>query len=176
MSEQSTRKQKLAGIKAEFQARYEMEMDDWSAMILLDNQAQFQRMDQQLTSVLEQNSRLNSKIRESIKTVQFSSILEAFVHGLGRGIPYSVAGLALGILYYVYMSTYVDYQQLQKFVSTYKNAADYQMLISEGETETKAGIKYLILKPSNPGEFAFGKSYEFDTRRKLVKVPLKTEN
>ncbi|GGH26806.1 hypothetical protein GCM10007423_12080 [Dyadobacter endophyticus] len=176
MSSESISKQTLARIKAEYLARYEIEMDDWSAIILLDNQAQFQNMDSQLRAVLDENKKLSGKIKDSVKTIQFNSIWEAFIHGLGKGLPYSITALVLGILYYVYMSTYVDYQRIEDFVSAYENAPDYVALIREGETETSGGIKYLILSPSKRGKYAFGKSYEFDSRRKLVKVPLQRKN
>jgi hypothetical protein len=172
MSSQPINRQTLARIKAEYLARYEIEMDDWSAIILLDNQTQFQNMDSQLRAVLDENKKLSGKIKESVKTIQFKSVLEAFIHGLGKGLPYSITALVLGILYYVYMSTYVDYQRIEDFVSAYKNVSDYQALIREGETETTGGIEYLILSPSKRGKYVFGKSYEFDSRRKLVKVPL----
>ena len=176
MSSQPINRQTLARIKAEYLARYEIEMDDWSAIILLDNQAQFQNMDNQLRGVLDENKKLSGKIKDSVKTIQFNSILEAFMHGLGKGLPYSITALVLGILYYVYMSTYVDYQRIEDFVSAYKNAPDYVALIRAGETETSGGIEYLILSPSKRGKYVFGKSYEFDSRRKLVKVPLRRKN
>jgi hypothetical protein len=176
MSSELTSKQTLARIKAEYLARYEIEMDDWSAIILLDNQAQFQNMDSRLRAVLDENKKLSGKIKDSVKMIKFNSIWEAFIHGLGKGLPYSITALILGILYYVYMSTYVDYQRIEDFVSAYKNVSDYQALIREGETETSGGIEYLILSPSKHGKYVFGKSYEFDSRRKLVKVPLRREN
>lgn len=176
MSSQPINRQTLARIKAEYLARYEIEMDDWSAIILLDNHAQFQNMDSQLRAVLDESKQLSGKIKDSVKTIQFNSILEAFMHGLGKGLPYSITALVLGILYYVYMSTYVDYRRIEDFVSAYKNALDYVALIREGETETSGGIEYLILSPSKRGKYVFGKSYEFDSRRKLVKVPLQRKN
>ncbi|WP_149244304.1 hypothetical protein [Dyadobacter sp. 32] len=176
MSNETTSKQTLARIKADYLARYEIEMDDWSATILLDNQVQFQNMNSQLTAVLDENQKLSGKIKDSVKTIQFNSILEAFIHGLGKGLPYSITALFLGILYYVYMITYIDYQRTIDFVSAYKNVSDYQLLIQEGKTETTAGIQYLVLSPSKNGKYEFGKSYEFDSRRKLVKVPLQRKN
>lgn len=125
-------KQSLAMIKAEYLARDEIEMDDWSAIILLDNQAQFQNMDSQFRAVLDENKKMSGKIKDSVRTVQVNSILEAFIHGLGKGLPYSITALVLGILYYVYISTYVDYQRVEYFVSAYKNAPDYVALIREG--------------------------------------------
>ncbi|SDG29971.1 hypothetical protein SAMN04487996_11782 [Dyadobacter soli] len=74
------------------------------------------------------------------------------------------------------MSTYVDYQRIEDFVSAYKNAPVYAALIREGETETSCGIEYLILSPSKRGKYVFGESYEFDLRRRLVKVPLRRKN
>ena len=133
-------------------------------------------MDNQLRAVLDESKQLSGMIKDSVKTIQFNSILEAFIHGLGKGLPYSIAALVLGILYYVYMSTYVDYQRIEDFVSTHENAPDYVAMIREGETETSGGIEHLILSPSKHGKYVFGKSYEFDPRRKLVKVPLQREN
>jgi len=176
MSSETFNNQTLARIKAEYLARHGMELDDWSALILLDNQAQFRTMGDQLQNVLEENRKLSNKIKESVKTVQFTSILEAFIYGIGQSLPYSVTGLVLGILYYVYMSTYVDYDKIKEIVKRYENVADYEQLIHQGITETDDGIEYLILKPSKDGKYVFGESYEFDQKRKLVKVPLKRKN
>jgi hypothetical protein len=176
MSSETFNKQTLATIKADYLARHGMELDDWSALILLDNQAQFQNMGNQLTIVLEENRKLSSKIRESVKTVQFTSIREAFIYGIGQSLPYSVTGLLLGIIYYVYMSTYVEYDNIKAIVKRYENVADYEQLMREGLTEIDDGIEYLILKPSKDGKYIFGESYEFDQKRKLVKVPLKRKN
>ena len=176
MSNETFRSQTLAGIKADYLARHGMELDDWSGLILLDNQAQFKKMGAQLTSVLEENRKLSSKIQESVKSVQFTSKLEAFIYGIGQGLPYSVTGLVLGIMYYVYMSTYVEYDNIKAVVKRYENVADYEQLIRKGLTETDDGIEYLILKPSRDGKYVFGESYEFDQNRKLVKVPLKRTN
>jgi len=176
MSSEKFNRQTLVRIKAEYLARHGMELDDWSALILLDNQAQFQKMGDQLTGVLDENRKQSSKIRESVKTVQFTSILGAFIYGIGQSLPYSVTGLVLGILYYVYMSTYVEYDNIKEVVKRYENVADYEQLIQQGLTETDDGIQYLILKPSKDGKYVFGESYEFDQKRKLVKVPLKRKN
>ncbi|WP_176885110.1 hypothetical protein [Dyadobacter soli] len=55
ISSQPINRQTLARINAEYLTRDEIEMDNWSAIILLDNQAQFQNMDSQLRAVLDEN-------------------------------------------------------------------------------------------------------------------------
>ncbi|CAG4993644.1 hypothetical protein DYBT9275_01206 [Dyadobacter sp. CECT 9275] len=56
-------------------------------------------MDIQLRVVLDDNKKLSGKIQDSI-------------YGLGKGLPYSITALIPGMLCYVYITMYVDYQRI----------------------------------------------------------------
>lgn len=164
----------LSQIKADLLARYNLEMDDWTAMVMAENDARFERMNEQLMENQKESQRLNERFKGSVNTIHFKSTLDAFVYGIGRSLPYSITALVFTMLSYVYMSTYKDYKDIRAFVQLYENAFDYQFLISKGKTQTDDGIQYLILKPSKEGKYTFGESYEFDSKRKVVKVPLQS--
>lgn len=166
--------QDLIRIKAAYQLRYGIQMDDWSAVLFTEHQRQFDHMKAQLNQSLKDNQLIREKFKTSVKPVQFDSLLEAFVHGLGRSLAPSLSALVLGILTYVYITTSKDYQDREDFVRRYENVFDYELLIRLGKTETEDGIQYLILQQSKNGKYIFGQSYEFDSKRKLVKVPLQS--
>lgn len=174
MTDQTPLQQKeLLLIKADYLARYGMEMDDWTAITMLDNQVQFDKMNMQLLANLRENKRLSETFKGSIKQIHFGSKPEAFRYGFGRSLPYAVCSLILGIFFYVYMSTYKDYENLKDTVRSYRNVTSYEYLISQGELTKDDGVVYLILKPVKKGRHIFGQTYEFDERQKVVKVPLK---
>ncbi|MEO6685518.1 MAG: hypothetical protein ABIN24_06115, partial [Dyadobacter sp.] len=76
--------QDLIRIKAAYQFRYGIQMDDWSAVLFTEHQRQFDHMKAQLNQSLKENQLIREKFKTSVKPVQFDSLLQAFVHGLGR--------------------------------------------------------------------------------------------
>lgn len=160
-------------IKADYLARYGMEMDDWTAITMLDNKIEFDKMNIQLMANQRENKRLSETFKGSIKQIHFTSKPVAFRYGLGRSLPYAVCALILCILCYVYMSRYKDYQNLEETVRTYGNISSYENLTSHGTLTEDEGVVYLILKPVKKGKHIFGQTYQFDERQKVVKVPLK---
>jgi hypothetical protein len=174
MTDQASRQEKqLLLIKADYLARYGMEMDDWTAITMLDNKIEFDKMHIQLLANQRENKRLSETFKGSIKQIHFTSKPEAFRYGLGRSLPYAICSLILGILCYVYMSTYKDYENLKETVRSYRNVSSYENLISQGTLTEDEGVVYLVLKPVKKGKHIFGQTYQFDERRKVVKVPLK---
>jgi hypothetical protein len=84
MTDQAPLQQKeLMLIKADYLARYGMEMDDWTAITMLDYQVQFDKMTMQLLANLRENKRLSETFKGSIKQVHFGSKPEAFCYVLG---------------------------------------------------------------------------------------------
>ena len=176
MNEQNPLQAKqLLLIKADYLARYGMEMDDWTAVTMLDYQIQFEKVRIQLTANLNENKRLSKAFKGSVRQVRFNSKPEAFLYGAGRSLPHAVCALVLGTLCYVYMSTYQDYQNLADTVRSYRNVTSYEHLISQGRLVRDQQVLYLILRPVGKGRHIFGQTYEFDPRQKVVKVPLKRQ-
>lgn len=176
MTEQeSNLSETLTRIKAEYQSRYGMDMDEWSAVMMADNQKAFDEIRNWLARHFEEARKLRATFKGSIKQVTFASGKQAFLYGLARLIPPSVCALILGICCYVYMSTYKDYQELEKLVDAYANMALYEQIVVDGQLTTEKGVTYLVLSPAKAGKQRIGKTYEFDSRNKVVKVPLKRQ-
>lgn len=165
--------QMLDRIKAQYLLRYGMEMDDWSAINLANNQEHFEMVKTHLDANLKESQRLHQTFKGSIKTISFASNLQSFLYGLGRSLPYSVGGLILGILVYLYLGKKQDYKRIQEFVSEYENIESYESLIREGSLKTINGIEFLVLKPAKAGNNNYGQVYEFDRKKKVVNVPLR---
>jgi hypothetical protein len=176
MTEQeSNLSETLSRIKAEYQSRYGMDMDEWSAVMMADNQKAFDEIRHWLARHFEEARKLRATFKGSIKQVTFASGKQAFLYSLGRLIPPSVCALILGIFCYVYMSTYKDYQELERLVDAYANMALYEQIVVDGQLTTEKGVTYLVLSPAKAGKQRIGKTYEFDSRNKVVKVPLKRQ-
>ena len=164
---------RLILIKAQYQARYGVEMDDWSAVLMADAAERFERMNGQLAANLKENKQVSETFKGAVKQIHFGSKQEAFLYGLARSLPYSVAALVLGILCYWYLSTWQDYKNLKVYIETYRNASAYVELISKGQLIQEDGVIYLTLSPRKKGKHSFGLTYEYDKRQKVARVPLK---
>jgi hypothetical protein len=176
MTEQETNlSETLTRIKADYQSRYGMDMDEWSAVMMADNQKAFDEIRQWLARHFEEARKLRATFKGSIKQVTFASGKQAFLYGLGRLIPPSVCALILGICCYVYMSTYKDYQELERLVDAYANMSLYEQLVVDGQLTEEKGVTYLVLSPAKAGKHRIGKTYEYDSRNKVVRVPLKRQ-
>ena len=165
-------RQMLDHIKAQYQLKYGIEMDDWSAVNLAENQEHFERMRRSLDANSTQSKRLHETFKGSVKPVHFASDRQSFIYGAARSLPYAVCMLVLGVLCYVYLSTRTDYRRIRAFTNAHKNIEAYQSLIQSGVLKTVNGEQCLILKPARAGDNTYGQVYEFDAKNKVVNVPL----
>ncbi|WP_157474857.1 hypothetical protein [Dyadobacter sp. Leaf189] len=51
----------------------------------------------------------------------------------------------------------------------------YEQLVVDGQLTKEKGVTYLVLSPAKAGKHRIGKTYEYDSRNKVVKVPLKRQ-
>jgi len=168
--------QVLDYIKAQYQIKYGMEMDDWSAVNLAESREQFETIRKHLDESLKENKKLQQAFRGPVVTVAFSSSWQSFAHGVGRSLPHAACALILGMLCYFYLRAFQLYQGISSFVSEMKNFESYKEVIREGTIITESGVEFLILKPAKTQDYYFGKVFEFDAKRRELRVPLRRLN
>jgi len=166
--------QKLDFIKAHFQMKYGMEMDEWSVVNLAESQELFGMMKKQLDASMVESRRLHDTFKGSVKSISFNSGKQSFVYGLGISLPYAACGVILGILLFFYLRTFTHYKQISEIVTRYENSESYLNLVQTGKIKTVNGEEILVLKPKGSGENIYGQVYEFDSKRKEVHVPLRS--
>ena len=165
--------QKLDFIKAQFQMKYGMEMDEWSVVNLAESQELFDRMKKQLDASMAESKRLHDTFKGSVKPINFNSDKQSFVYGLGISLPYATCSLICGLLMFFYLRTFKHYKDISDFVTRYENSKSYINMVQTGKIETVNGEEILVLKPKGSGENIYGQVYEFDSKRKEVHVPLR---
>lgn len=166
-------KQKLDYIKASYQLKYGMEMDDWSAVNLAESRELFEMVKSDLFKATQESRRLHQTFKGSVKPIHFASGKQAFVYGLGICLPYGICALVLGTLLFFYLRNYGEYKKIREYVSAYENVESYVHLIRYGEISIVSGEEVLVLKPKTADNTVFGQCYVFDPKRKEVHVPLR---
>ncbi|HEV7378469.1 MAG TPA: hypothetical protein VGN64_01640 [Dyadobacter sp.] len=174
MTDQQNFDRMLENYKANFQLKYNIGLDDWSAANILEAKEQFDEMKLRLDANLQQNKMLYDRFKGSIKTLQFKSGKDAFLYGLGSNILYGSALLLVIVLIFQWQSSGKQYQKIQSILSRYENVEAFENLIGQGKLKTENGVQYLILEQGNErGGNIYGQHYWYDAKKKIVKVPLK---
>ena len=158
----------LIRIKGEFQSKYGIEMDDWSAMLMADSQERFQAMNLKLDVATKEIQEASQKVKGSIKTFTFGKPSEVFRFGIAVSIIPSITVLILGFLLYYYFANKQEYKDIVDVVEHYPNASDYRILMQNAEVITKGTAKYIILKPSNERAKEVKTTNEKEVRKTLL--------
>ena len=161
----------LIRIKGEFQSKYGIEMDDWSAMLMADSQERFQAMNLKLDVATKEIQEASQKVKGSIKTFTFGKPSEVFRFGIAVSIIPSITVLILGFLLYYYFANKQEYKDIVEVIEHYPNASDYRILMQNAEVITKGTAKYIILKPSNE-RARVGENYQRKRGEKDIIIPL----
>ena len=162
--------------KANFQLKYKVNLDDWSAANLIEIQQRFDKMNLRLDANLLQNKMLYDRFKGSIKTLQFKSGKDAFLYGLGSNILYGSALLLVIVLIFQWQRGGKQYKKIQSVPSRYENVEAFENLIGQGKLTTENGVQYLILEQGKDrGGNIYGQHYWYDPRKRIVKVPLRVQ-
>jgi hypothetical protein len=174
MTDQQNYDRMLEDYKANFQLKYKVNLDDWSAANLIETQKRFDKMNLRLNANLQQNKMLYDRFKGSIKTIQFKSGYDAFLYGLGNSICYGLPALLLILLSFQWLRSTDKYEKIGAVLSRYENVEAFENLIIQGRLKTENGVQYLILSQGNSnGSNIYGQHYWYDPSKKVVKVPLK---
>lgn len=164
----------LIRLKGAYQAKYGMEMDDWTAVILNELSEQFESYQKMTQESANQILKASEHIKGQVYPVHFTSEKQALQYGFGKSLPHAVATCIIGVLMYFFMSSIGMYHEQKAFMDKYQNAVDFKELIEHGNVEVIQGHKCLILSPNFKGNnpIKIGKEYVYDGNKKRVIIPL----
>lgn len=161
----------LTRLKGAYQAKYGIEMDEWSAMVLYEISENFEDNNKVAENTIKEIEKASNLIKGQLKPVHFHGEGDAFWYGMGRSFPYAIALLIIGVLYYLLISDIFEYRELK---STITNFSNYETLIKEGIIEDQKGYLYLILNEhkENVDSVSVGKEFFITKDKETVWIPI----
>ncbi len=167
-------KEILTKIKGQFSAKYGIEMDDWSAMVMTEITQRFLLLSHSVDKSVTNIDEAAKSIRGKVHQITFKSKQEAFGLGLGFSAPIAGGCVVVALLIFWYKTTTEDYRQLKRIAESYENVRSYQILMQNGEIVQREGQYFLTLTLANrgAGDMLIGQEYVFDGRTKRILIPL----
>ncbi len=161
----------LTRLKGVYQAKYGIEMDEWSAMVLYEISENFEENKKTTESTIKEIEKASNLIKGQINPIHFINDGPAFYYDFGRSLPYSIAIIVVGILCYVVIGNIFEYRELK---STITNFSNYETLIKEGIIEEQKGYLYLKLNEhkESADSVSVGKEFFITKDKKTVWIPI----
>lgn len=161
----------LTRLKGVYQAKYGIEMDEWSAMVLYEISENFENNNKVAENAIKEIEKASNLIKGQLKPVHFHGEGDAFWYGTGRSLPYAIALLIIGVLYYFLIGDIFEYRELKSTITNFNN---YETLIKEGIIEEQKGYLYLTLKEhkENVDSVSVGKEFFMTKDKKTVWIPI----
>ncbi|SEI83095.1 hypothetical protein SAMN05216327_104137 [Dyadobacter sp. SG02] len=167
---------RLTQTRGKYAAKYGHEIDDWSAMFLTETQEHFQNLEASVGKSIAAIDRAALELKGRKRFLQFQDRNQALFYGLGVSAPYSIAGIAIAVLFYVLIRHGQQYVERQRILDEYRNAPAYKQIIEQGKIVEYDKMLYLQLTPlPKKGKVQIGEHYVYDSQGKRVLVPLGAE-
>ena len=119
MNNEIVNKSFLTRLKGAYQAKYGIEMDEWSAMVLYEISENFEENKKTTESTIKEIEKASNLIKGQINPIHFINDGPAFHYGLGRSLPYSIAIFVVGILCYVVIGHILEYRELKSTIANF---------------------------------------------------------
>lgn len=170
----SSTKELVTKIKGQFSAKYGIEMDDWSAMVMTEISERFTWINNSLKKSVDKIEEAARSVKSKTYQVSFNSSQEAFKLGLGLMAPLAGMGSLIAVLVFWYKTSTEEYQSIKRIAQSYENVQAYRILMQEGEIVTREGQYCLSLTLANrkAGDILIGKEYVFEGKTKRILIPL----
>lgn len=167
----------LTRLKGAYQAKYGIEMDEWSAMVLYEISENFEDNNKVAENTIKEIEKASNLIKGQLKPIHFHGEGDAFWYGMGRGFPLALAIFFTGLLFYYLMRNTTDYQDKKAFIEKHPNFEVFDLIMQKGTIEEINGAHFLILRHSNNADsLVVGKEYIYDADKNLAFIPLKKED
>jgi hypothetical protein len=156
-------------IRNKYNAKYGMEIDEWSAVILCELEDNFKGLNKSLNGSTKEIEQAATFIKGQVKPIYFSTEEQAYKYGLSsRFYPFlaSIIGILLMWIAYCIFG-------LQKEEKA--NLKLFNNLISNGLLISDHGELKLILKAKGNKDNVFGTYFEYDSKKDRLMVPLKPD-
>lgn len=170
----SNTKEFVTKIKGQFSAKYGIEMDDWSAMVMAEISERFMVLNHSVEKSADKIEEAARSVKGEIHQISVKSPQEAFKLGLGLTAPLAGMGSLIAVLFFWYKTSTQEYESIKHIAQSYENVRAYRILMQEGEIVKRDGQYCLTLTLANrkAGDILIGKEYVFEGRTKRILIPL----
>jgi predicted metal-binding protein len=167
-------KEFVTKVKGQFSAKYGIEMDDWSSMVMAEISERFMMLNHSVEKSAGKIEEAARSVKGKTYQVSFNSSQEAFKLGLGLSAPLAGMCSLVAVLFFWYKTSTEEYQSIRQIAQSYENVRAYRILMQEGEIVQREGQYYLTLSLANKkaGDILIGKEYVFEGKKKRILVPL----
>lgn len=175
MNNEIVNKSFLTRLKGAYQAKYGIEMDEWSAMVLYEISENFNKNNKVTESTIKEIEKASNLIKGQLHPVHFSDAKQAFSYGLGKNLPVGITSIIVLIFGYFLITNSLAYREIINLVNEYPNFRAYKLLIQSGKIEVADGRNFLILSKKKEGsnDVIIGDEFFFDSNDKnKIRIPL----
>ncbi len=167
-------KEQLIRLKGQFSAKYGIEMDDWSAMVMSELNQQYMLFAGQMNASINSVEEASENIKGKVSQINFRNNQEAIRFGLGVSIPFAAMGILISGMVLWYSTTTREYEIRKQIIHAYQNAPIYARLMQYGEIVEREGHLCLTLNLANreSGNIKIGKEYIVDGNLDRILIPL----
>lgn len=171
MNNEIVNKSFLTRLKGVYQAKYGIEMDEWSAMVLYEICENFEDNNKVAENTIKEIEKASNLIKGQLKPIHFANEGQAYNYGFGKSIPYAVAILVIGIIFSFITIDILEYRELKSTTANFRN---YKVLIQHGVIEEQKGHLFLILNRHNEkaDSVNVGKEFFLTKDNETVWIPL----
>ena len=167
----------LTRLKGAYQAKYGIEMDEWSAMVLYEISENFEENNKVTESTIKEIEKASNLIKGQLKPIHFNGDGQAFWYSMGKGLPLSLAIFFTGLLFYYLVRNTTDYQDKKAFIEKHPNYEKFDLLMKKGVVKEFDGVHFLILRNVYKSDsLIVGAEYFYDKKQDAAFIPLEIKD
>jgi hypothetical protein len=172
MSEIST--EQMTRLKGQFSAKYGIEMDDWSAMVMTEISQRFMFLTSEVNRSVIQIDEAAKNIKGKVNQINFRNNSEAIRFGIGLSLPFAAMGTLISGMVLWYSTTTREYVVRKQIIEDFKNAPSYAKLMKNGKIIEREGHQYLVMGKADQksGDVFIGQEYIEDGNLGRILIPL----
>ena len=172
MSEIST--EQMTRLKGQFSAKYGIEMDDWSAMVMTEISQRFMFLTSEVNRSVIQIDEAAKNIKGKVSQINFRNNSEAIRFGIGLSLPFAAMGTLISAMVFWYSTTTREYEVRKQLIQDYRNAPSYAKLMKNGKVIEHEGHQYLVMGKADrkSGDVFIGQEYIEDGNLGRILIPL----
>ena len=166
--------EQMTRLKGQFSAKYGIEMDDWSAMVMTEITQRFMLLTSEVNRSIVQIDEATKSIKGKVNQINFRNNHEALRFGIGLSLPFAAMGSLISIMILWYSTTTREYTIRKQIIEDYQNAPVYARLMQYGQVVDREGQLCLALTLADleSGNILIGKEYVKDGKFGRILIPL----
>lgn len=172
MSEIST--EQMTRLKGQFSAKYGIEIDDWSAMVMTEISQRFMFLTSEVNRSVIQIDEAAKNIKGKVNQINFRNNSEAIRFGIGLSLPFAAVGTLISAMILWYNTTTREFVVRKQIIEEYINAPAYENLMKYGKIIERDGNLCLVMGKADQksGDILIGQEYIDDGNLGRILIPL----